>query len=100
MIQEYITKPLHVKAIQLLNDSESREDVKEFLGNKFTGFLEPDPESHVNVLYTYVNAFKDNVLMASYKAGVGDYIIREQNTGKLSVMSEKEFMTNFKKVWD
>lgn len=100
MIQEYIAKPKHVKAVQLLNDSESREDVKEFLGNKFTGFLEPDPKSHVNVLFTYVNAFKGNTLMASYKASVGDYIVREQDTDKLSVMSEQEFKDQFKKVWD
>jgi hypothetical protein len=100
MIETYITKPQKVDAVQLLNNTESRKAVQEFLGNTFTGFLEPDPASRVNVLYTYVNAFKDDVLMSCYKAGIGDFIIREQGTNKLSVMPENTFKEKYKKVWD
>lgn len=90
MINNYERIQTKVKAIQFLDDSETREDVKELLGDKFLGFQ----TDSAGKLFVYWDFAKGKAF-----APVG-YFIYKDNSGFLWSMSEKEFNSTYKKVWD
>lgn len=92
MIEKYSIINRKIKATQLLNDSESMEDVKELLGDNFIGF-ETDSKNRLHVYY------KIGKYGAHAYASQNDFILRREDDELVSIDAEK-FKNNYKKVWD
>lgn len=92
MIETYQLVNSKIKAVQLLNDSESMADVKEFLGKRFVNFQQ-DSANRIHVFY------KVGSHNAKAFATQGDYIIKRED-GELASILPATLNKTYKRVWD
>lgn len=87
MIETYESIPSKVKALQLFNDLRCIEELKELMGEFYTGLSIFDAQLTINI----------STLNGVVSASEGDWIVKDSD-GKFYKRTDEAFKNNYKKV--